>query len=78
MIPAENEEQRLSKEKQSRYNSGVGVVLYLVKHSRPEISNSVRELSKVLDTSTETAYKEILRIINYVSETKTQDLEDFS
>ena len=34
---------------QSMYRSGVGTLLYLTKHSRPEITNSVRELSKSMD-----------------------------
>ena len=36
------------------YRSGVGMLLYLVKYSRPDIANPVRELSKVLDTPTYT------------------------
>ena len=31
------------------YRSGVGMLLYLIKHSRPGIANVVQELSKVLD-----------------------------
>ena len=31
------------------YRSGVGTLLYLTKHSRPDISNPVRELSKTMD-----------------------------
>jgi hypothetical protein len=37
----------LSPKDQTKYHSGVGMLLYLVKHSRPDISNSVRELTKV-------------------------------
>ena len=36
-------------EKHARYRSGVGMILYLVKHTRPDIANAVRELSKALD-----------------------------
>ena len=36
---------------------------YLVKHSRPNIGNAVRELSKVLDNPTPAAFKEIKRVI---------------
>jgi hypothetical protein len=38
----------LSPKDQTKYCSGVGVLLYLVKHSRPDISNAVRKLTKVL------------------------------
>ena len=34
---------------QKEFRSGVGMLLYLVKHSRPDISNAVRELAKVMD-----------------------------
>jgi hypothetical protein len=46
---------------QSRYRSGVGMLLYLIKHSRPDIANVVRELSKGMDSATMAAYKEMLR-----------------
>jgi len=35
------------------YRSGVGMLLFLVKHTRPDLSNSTRELSKVMDKATE-------------------------
>ena len=46
------------------------MLLYLVKHSRPDIANCVRELSKVLDGTTDCACNEMLRIIKYVLDTK--------
>jgi Reverse transcriptase (RNA-dependent DNA polymerase) len=36
----------LSPKDQTKYRSCVGMLLYLVKHSRPDISNAVRELTK--------------------------------
>ena len=60
----------LSKEKRTEFRSGVGMLLYLVKHSRPDIANAVRELSKVLDCSTSHSFKEMLRVIKYVLDTK--------
>jgi hypothetical protein len=36
-------------DKQSRYRSGVGMLLYLIKYSRPDIANVVHELSKCMD-----------------------------
>ena len=42
----ENEE-FLDGELQSMYRSCVGSLLYITKHSRPDLCNSVRELSKV-------------------------------
>jgi hypothetical protein len=42
----------------------------LVKHSRPDISNSVRELSKVADGATEGHFKALLRTVKYVMDTE--------
>jgi hypothetical protein len=45
---------------------GVGLLLYLVKHSHPGISNSARELSKVAAGATEGHFESLLRTIKYV------------
>jgi hypothetical protein len=57
------------------YRSGVGMLLYLVKHSRPDIANVVRELSKVLDGPTEAAMKELKRAIKFVLATRNYGLK---
>jgi hypothetical protein len=46
VMQPKDEETRLTKGEQEEYRSGVGSLLYLLKHSRPDISNCVRELSK--------------------------------
>jgi hypothetical protein len=53
-------------DQQTKFGSGVGMLLYLVKHSRFDISNSVRELSKVADGATKEHWKLLLRNIKYV------------
>ena len=68
-------EATISKEKHKLYRSGVGMLLYLVKHSRPDIANAVRELSKVLDSATDASFKEMLRVIKYVLDTKNMGLK---
>jgi hypothetical protein len=55
---------------QKLYRSGVGMPLYLTKHSRPYISNSVRELSKVMDNGMEAHLKLLMRTIKFVLDTK--------
>ena len=65
----------LPSEQHSRYRTGVGMLLYLVKYSRPDIANAVRELCKVLDGCNRAAYKEMLRVIKYVLDTKTLGLK---
>ena len=74
MVRNTDDKLTLPKEKQSLYRSGVGMLLYLVKYSRPDIANTVRELSKVLDGSTEASYKEMLRVIKYVLDTREMGL----
>ena len=53
------------------YRSGVGTLLYLTKHSRPDITIPVRELSKSMDGASMTHVTEMYRVINFVLETKT-------
>jgi hypothetical protein len=60
---------------QSRYKSGVGMLLYLVKHSRPDIANAVRELTKCLVGASQAAYKEMLRVIKFVLDTRDYGLK---
>jgi hypothetical protein len=64
----------LTEDDQKLYRSGVGMLLYLTKHSRPDISNAVRELSKVMDGATEAHMKMMLRGIKYVLDTKDKGL----
>jgi hypothetical protein len=73
MVRNTDDKLALPKEKQSLYQSGVGM-LYLVKYSRPDIANAVGELSKVLDGSTEASFKEMLRVIKYILDTKEMGL----
>jgi transposase InsO family protein len=72
--PKEGDE-RITDEDQSLYRSGVGMLLYLVKHSRPDISNAVRELSKSMDGASLAAFKELKRVIKFVLDTKTMGLK---
>jgi hypothetical protein len=64
-----------SPEDQTLYPSGVGMLLYLVKHSRPDIANVVRELSKVMDGATPAAIKEMKRVIKLVLDTRHYGLK---
>ena len=55
---------------QKHYCSGVGMLLYLIKYSRPDLSNAVRELSKCMDKATFGTYQEMLCVIKFVLDTK--------
>ena len=57
------------------FRSGTGTLLYLVKHSRPDIANCVRELSKVMHVAGHAHYKMLLRAIKYVILTKKLGLK---
>jgi len=63
-------EWKITPEEQAIYRSGVGMLLFLIKHSRPDIANTVRELTKVLDGASPAAYKELKRVIKYVLDTE--------
>jgi hypothetical protein len=65
---------KVSLEDQSVYRSGTGMLLYCTKHSRPDISNAVRELTKLLDGATPVAFKEMLRVTKFVLDTSTLGL----
>ena len=61
--------------RQKWFRSMVGTLLYLVKLSRPDLSNSVRELSKVMDGAAPAHEKELKRVIEYVIQTKFKTLK---
>jgi hypothetical protein len=56
------------------FRSGVGMLLYLIKFSRPDISNAVREIAKVMDGPTMIQVKSLYRLIKFVVDTKTHGL----
>lgn len=62
-------------QRQLLIQSGVAMLLYLVKHTRPEIANAVRELSKALDCPSPVAYKEMLCVIKHLLDTKNLGIQ---
>ena len=67
--PSEKEE-KMTAERQTAFWLGVGSLLYLVKHSRPNLANATRELAKVMDGGMEQHYKQLLWVMRYVLRTK--------
>ena len=55
----ENEEDKVNAKDHEIYRSGVGTLQYLTKHSRPDISNPVRELSKTMDAPAPVHFKNV-------------------
>ena len=72
--PGEDSEDCLRNEEQMLYRSAVGSLLYLVNHSRPDLANSVREFSKVMDCAEQSHWKELLRMVKYVSVSRNKEL----
>ena len=50
-------------------------MLFLVKHSRPDISNAVRELSKSNSKANYAHYKQMLQAVNYVLKSRNRILK---
>ena len=51
------------------------MLLYLVKHSCPDLANTTRGLSKANDGANPVAYKELLCVIKYILNTKNLGLK---
>ena len=64
-----DEEDKLPAKEHATCRSGVSTLLHLTKHSRPDLCNAVRELSKTMDRPAPIHLKKMYRIIRYVLET---------
>ena len=71
----ENPEDKVNSEEHEIYRSGVGTLLYLTKHSRPDICNPVRELSKTMDAPAPVHLTEMYKVIRHVLSTKGHGLK---
>ena len=69
----ENEEDKVNAKDHETYRSGVGTLLYLTKHSRPDTSNPVRELSKTMDAPAPAHLKECINSSGLYCQQKTMD-----
>ena len=61
-----NEEDKVNAKDHEKYRSEVGTLLYLAKHSRPDINNPARELSKTMDAPAPAHLKEMCKLIRFV------------
>ena len=65
----------LSEEEKKVYRSGVGKLLFLMRYSRPDILNAVRELSKFMSDGATIDHRNMMRqTMNYVIHTKNRGL----
>ena len=60
----------INPELQRMYRSGVGMLLYLTKYTRPDLCNVVRELSKCMDGATMVTYLEMMHVVKFVLDTR--------
>jgi hypothetical protein len=60
---------------QSKYRSGVGMLLYLIKYLRSDLANVVREVSKCMDGASLASYEDMQRVIKFVLDTKLHSLK---
>jgi Reverse transcriptase (RNA-dependent DNA polymerase) len=74
IIKTTDKDEIVDKSTHRMFRSGVGMLLYLIKYSRPDIGNAVREIAKVMDGPTELQVKSLYRLIKYVLDTKNQGL----
>jgi hypothetical protein len=65
-----NDEDKTPIASQSRYRSGVGMLLYLNKHSRLDLANVVCKLFKCMDDASAADYQKMIRVIRFVLDTR--------
>jgi hypothetical protein len=61
---------KIDSNQQSKYRSGMGMLLYLIDYSRHDLSNVVIELIKCMDGANLAVYKKMLRVVKFVLDTK--------
>ena len=71
----EDDPEKLKPEVQTLYPSGVGSLLFLFKHSQPELSNPFRELSKAMGGANNSALTEMYKVIKWVLNTENLGLK---
>jgi Reverse transcriptase (RNA-dependent DNA polymerase)/gag-polypeptide of LTR copia-type len=75
MLTKSSDPKVIEEDKNKEYRSTVGKLLYLLKHSRPDLANAVRDLSKVLDDTEEIHYKAMKRCVQFVLATRGKGLK---
>jgi hypothetical protein len=70
-----DEESQLKAAEQTKYRCGVGKLLHMMRWSRPEIYNSVRELSRFMTSGTTTSHvKAMKRVMEYCVATENRGI----
>jgi hypothetical protein len=74
LVGSTNPQNNLPGTQQTYYRSGVGKLLHLVKWSRPDILNSVRELSRFMTGANLAHLKAMLRVLHFIVGTPKRGL----
>jgi hypothetical protein len=74
MLCAGEEKDLIDAATQSKYRSGVGKLLHIMKWSRPDVLNSVRELSRYMSGATMAHVKAMYRVMNFCIKTRDRGL----
>ena len=69
VLRPEDNSRKINEKLQSKYRTGVGSLLYLVKILRPDLCNITRDLSKVLDGATKIHWDALMRALKFVKDT---------
>ncbi len=70
LVRCKEQEEIQSDQEQKEFRLGVRSLLYLLKHSRPELLNCVQELSEAMDQANQARWKALHRVIKFVRQTK--------
>ncbi len=65
VLVAGNKEEALSPAMQKRYCSGTGKAMHVMQYSKPEMYNSVQDLSCHMHQATQNHYKAMLSVLKY-------------
>ena len=68
-------EDKLPAKEHAIYQSWVSTLLYLTKHSRPDLCNAVRELSKTMGRPAPIHLNKMYRVVRYILETRRYGLK---
>jgi hypothetical protein len=69
------EEDALVDKEQSSYRTGTGKLLHMMRWSRPELLNSVRELSRFMKTASKAHMQALHRVLRYCIDTPKRGLQ---
>ena len=69
------ETSKIDNKTQKLFRGGIGMILYLVKHFRPGLSNCTRELLKLMDGAMTIQWNELLHVIKYTIDTKETGIQ---